>query len=210
MKLLFDLFPVILFFITFKYADRNPELAVDWASRMFGDVPADQASILLATPVVMLASLVQIGWVYARHKRVDKILWVSLALVICFGGLTLIFRNADFIKWKLTVLYWFMAGSMVVASFFKKNTIRLMMQDKLVSSEAPLELPEAVWFRLNLAWIGFLISMGFLNLYVAYHYSSDTWVNFKLFGGMGLMLLFVAAQGLYLSRYLKDDETQQN
>jgi intracellular septation protein len=210
MKLLFDLFPVILFFITFKYADRNPELAVDWANRMFGEVSADQASILLATPVVMLASLLQIGWVYARYKRVDKILWVSLALVICFGSLTLIFRNADFIKWKLTVLYWVMAGSMVVAALFKKNTIRLMMQDKLVSSETPLELPEAVWFRLNLAWIGFLVSMGFLNLYVAYHYSSNAWVNFKLFGGMGLMLLFIIAQGLYLSPYLKDDETEQN
>jgi intracellular septation protein len=203
MKLFFDLFPVILFFAAFKFADKNPELAVDWASRMFGDVPADQASILLATPVVMLATLAQVGWVYLRHRRVDKMLWVSLVLVSCFGGLTLVFHNAAFIKWKLTVFYWSVAGSMLTASFFGKNAIRLMMRNEL-------ELPEHVWPRLNLAWIAFLTGMGFLNLYVAYHYSSNAWVNFKMFGGMGLILLFVIAQGLYLSRYLKETARHKN
>ncbi|MCE1172089.1 septation protein A [Azovibrio restrictus] len=198
MKLLYDLFPVILFFASFKYAEKNPEQAADWASQLLGATPASQAPILLATLVVMLATLAQIGWTYLRHGRVEKMLWISLALVTGLGSLTLIFHNEDFIKWKPTVLYWVMAGGMLTATFLKKNAIRLMLQDKL-------ELPEPAWLRLNLAWIAFLTGMGLLNLYVAFNYSTDTWVNFKLFGGMGLLLLFMLAQGVYLSRYIKEE-----
>lgn len=200
MKLLFDLFPVILFFASFKYAEKNPELAADWIGQITGAVTPAQAPILLATVVVIVATLGQIAWVALRHGKVDKMLWVSLVLVVGFGSMTLIFRDEAFIKWKPSVLYWVMAGGLLLSnSLFGKNGIRAMLGDKI-------ELPEFAWQRLNLAWIAFFTGMGGLNLFVAYTYSTDTWVNFKLFGGMGLMLLFVIAQALYLGRYMKTDE----
>lgn len=200
MKLLFDLFPVILFFVSFKYAGNHQELAAEWISPLIGSITPAQAPILLATVVVILATLAQIGWVYWRHGKVERMLWISLALVVVFGSMTLIFRNDAFIKWKPTVLYWIMAGGMVSAILFKKNAVRLMLQDKL-------ELPENIWVRLNLAWISFFIAMGGLNLFVAYSYPTDIWVNFKLFGGMGLLLLFIVAQGAYLSRHIKEEQS---
>ncbi len=200
MKLLFDLFPVILFFISFKYAEQHQQQAADWLASFMGSVTPVQAPILLATAVVILATLLQIGWVYLRHGKVDRMLWISLGLVTVFGSMTLLFRDDTFIKWKPTVLYWIMSGSMLTATLFQRNAVRLMLKDKI-------ELPEVAWSRLNLAWIIFFLAMGGLNLFVAFHYSTDTWVNFKLFGGMGLLLLFVLAQGAYLSRYVKEEET---
>ena len=202
MKLLFDLFPVILFFIAFKYAEKNPELAADWVGTLIGSttITAQQAPILLATVVVIVATIVQIAWVHFRHGKVDKMLWISLGLVVVFGGMTLIFKNEAFIKWKPTILYWVFAGSMAFAALtMKKNAIRAMLGEQLT-------LPDAVWQRLNLAWIGFFIFMGILNLLVAFNFSTDTWVNFKLFGGMGLMLLFVIGQGMLLSKYVEEDK----
>jgi intracellular septation protein len=199
MKLLFDLFPVILFFVTFHYAGQNPEMSVELAARFLGEVKPEQAPILLATVVVMLATLAQIVYARLRHGKVEKILLLSFALVAAFGSLTLILQNDAFIKWKLTVLYWAIAFSMSVAALRKRNAMRLMLSGQI-------ELPEKVWLRLNLSWIGFLVFMGALNLFVAYRYPTETWVNFKLFGGMGLSLLFVLAQGVYLSRFLKEDD----
>ncbi|MDR1647782.1 MAG: septation protein A [Zoogloeaceae bacterium] len=192
-------FPVILFFITFKLMGYFPALASDWANRWFGATSPDQAPILIATLVVIPATLFQIVWVFWRHGKVEKMLWVSLVLVTTFGALTLIFHDATFIKWKPTVLYWVMAFSMGIALFFKKNAMRLILQNQL-------DLPEAVWFRLNLSWIGFFLVLGVLNLYVAYTFSTETWVDFKLFGVMGFMFLFAIAQGLYLSRFMKEEE----
>ncbi|HEX6735408.1 MAG TPA: septation protein A [Azonexus sp.] len=202
MKLLFDLFPVILFFIAFKYSEKQPELAAEWVGALLGSatVNPQQAPILLATVVVIVATIAQIAWVHFRHGKVDKMLWISLALVVVFGGMTLVFQNEAFIKWKPTILYWVFAGSMAFAALvMKKNAIRSMLGEQMT-------LPEAVWSRLNLAWIGFFLAMGVLNLLVAFNFSTDTWVNFKLFGGMGLMLLFVLAQGMLLSKYLEEDK----
>ncbi|PKO89713.1 MAG: septation protein A [Betaproteobacteria bacterium HGW-Betaproteobacteria-12] len=202
MKLLFDLFPVILFFIAFKYAEKSPELAADWVGSLLGSatVSLTQAPILLATVVVIVATIAQIAWVHFRHGKVDKMLWISLALVVVFGGMTLFFQNEAFIKWKPTILYWVFAGSMGFAALvMKKNAIKTMLGEQLT-------LPEAVWSRLNLAWIVFFLAMGVLNLFVAFNFSTDTWVNFKLFGGMGLMLLFVLGQGMMLSKYVEEDK----
>ncbi|KAB2917435.1 MAG: septation protein A [Dechloromonas sp.] len=202
MKLLFDLFPVILFFIAFKYSEKHPDLAVDWLAALPGmaSVSLTQAPILLATVVVIVATVAQIAWVHFRHGKVDKMLWISLALVVVFGGMTLAFQNEAFIKWKPTILYWVFAGSMGFAALImKKNAIKTMLGEQLT-------LPEAVWSRLNFAWIGFFLVMGVLNLLVAFNFSTDTWVNFKLFGGMGLMLLFVLAQGMMLSKYVEEDK----
>lgn len=202
MKLLFDLFPVILFFAAFKYSEKNPEFALDWVGTLLGNAAVDirQAPILLATIVVILATVAQILWVHFRHGKVDKMLWVSLGLVVLFGGMTLIFQNEAFIKWKPTILYWVFAGSMAFASLFmNKNAIKTMLGEQL-------KLPEAIWQRLNLTWMAFFVVMGVLNLVVAFNFPTDTWVNFKLFGGMGLMFVFILVQGMLLSKYVEEQK----
>ena len=202
MKLLFDLFPVILFFATFKYYGSDPEGAAALVGSLLGSSVLDvkQAPILLATVVVIVATMAQIAWVHFRHGKVDKMLWVSLALVTVFGGLTLIFQDETFIKWKPTMLYWVFAASMIFAALvLKKNPIKAMLGEQLT-------LPDPVWNKVNLSWTAFFAFMGALNLIVAFNFSTDTWVNFKLFGGMGLMLLFVLGQGLMLSKYIEDKE----
>ena len=202
MKLLFDLFPVILFFIAFKYAETTPDVAASWVTGLLGVPVADPklAPILLATIVVIAATVVQIAWVWLRHGKVSKILWVSLVLVVVFGSLTLIFQNEAFIKWKLTILDWVFAVSMIFSTLvLKKNAIRAMIGEQL-------NLPDAIWSRLNYAWIAFFTMMGALNLVIAYNFSTDIWVNFKVFGSMGLMLLFMIAQGALLWKYLEEDK----
>jgi intracellular septation protein len=177
MKFLFDLLPVVLFFVAFKLAD-----------------------IYVATAVAIGTTFVQVGWLKLRGKRVDAMLWASFGIIAVFGGATLLLQNEIFIKWKPTVLYWLLgallAGAAVV---FRRNLIRMMLSEQV-------QLPDAVWNRLNWSWVGFFAFMGALNLYVAYNYSTDLWVNFKLFGGMGLMLLFVVVQALFLARHVEDKQ----
>ena len=202
MKLLFDLFPVILFFVAFKYSEKNPELAASWVASLMGSAAVDPkiAPILLATVVVILATIAQIIWVAFRHGKVDKMLWVSLVLVVVFGGMTLVFQDESFIKWKPTILYWVFAGSMGFAALvMKKNAIKAMLGEQL-------SLPEPVWTKVNLSWIAFFVVMGFLNIIIAFNFPTDVWVNFKLFGGMGLMLVFVLGQGFMLSKYVEEKE----
>lgn len=176
MKFLFDLLPVILFFIAFKLFD-----------------------IYIATGVVIAATALQIGWVWHRHGKVDTMLWVSLALVVVFGGATLLLHDETFIKWKPTILYWLFAVSLLGSTLlFKRNLIRGML-------ESQMRLPEALWRRLNLAWASFFTLLGGANLYVAFNFSTATWVNFKLFGGIGLMFLFIIIQSLVLAKYLPED-----
>jgi intracellular septation protein len=204
MKLLFDFLPIILFFGAFKYADRNKDWAAAFASQHFGFlvsgglVGADEAPVLLATVVVIVATLAQVLWLKLRGRKVDTMLWVSLGLVVVLGGLTIWFHSETFIKWKPTLLYWTMGGAFAIAPLFGKNLLRVLLGEQL-------QLPDPVWARLNWAWIAFFALMGALNLWVAYNFSTDTWVNFKLFGGIGLMLAFTIGQGLWLSRYLPDE-----
>jgi intracellular septation protein len=154
----------------------------------------------VATVVVIAATVAQIAWVWFRHGKVDKMLWVSLVLVGVFGSMTLIFQDETFIKWKPTILYWVFAGSMSFAALvLKKNPIKAMLGEQLT-------LPEPVWSKVNLSWVGFFVLMGFLNLVIAFNFPTDIWVNFKLFGGMGLMLIFVLGQGMLLSKYVEEDK----
>jgi len=199
MKFLFDLLPVILFFTAFKFSEKNPEGAAAFFTDTLGLALSDpkQAPILIATVVVILATVAQIAWVWHRHGKVDKMLWFSLALVVFFGGMTLIFQDENFIKWKPTILYWGFAVSMSTAALAGKNAIQSMLASQM-------ELPAVAWQRLNWAWIAFFTFMGGANLFVAFNYSTDTWVNFKLFGGFGLMLVFILAQGLLLSKYIEE------
>jgi len=209
MKLLFDFLPILLFFGAFKYAEGQKDWAAQFATDHLGFVVSggivgpNEAPVLLATVVVIVATLAQIGWLVARGRKVDMMLWVSLGLVVVLGGATIWFHSETFIKWKPSVLYWVMGlGFWISRAVFRKNLLQTLMGEQL-------QLPPAVWQRLNVAWIGFFALMGLANLYVAYSFSTAAWVNFKLFGGIGLMLLFTLAQGLYLSRYLQaDDEAQ--
>ncbi len=202
MKLLFDFLPILLFFGTFKYAEAHKDWAAALSNQHFsflvagGQIGPAEAPVMLATLVVVAASLLQVAWLKARGKRVDMMLWVSLALVVVLGSLTVWLRSETFIKWKPTGLYWAMGLSFLLSQFvLRKNLLKLMLGQQL-------QLPAAVWGRLSLAWVAFFALMGLVNLWVAFNFSTDTWVNFKLFGGLGLMLLFTLAQGLYISRHL--------
>lgn len=201
MKFLFDLFPVILFFASYQLAGAQPESASAFANAWLGGgIAPAQAPILIATCVAIVATFAQIGWLLLRGRKVDTMLWMSLVLIVVFGGATIFFHDATFIKWKPTILYWLFAGSLLVSAFvFNKNLIRSFM-------EAQIKLPDNVWSRLNIAWIGFFAIMGFLNLYVAFEYPEATWVKFKLFGGMGLMFAFVIAQSMFLGKYVEEDK----
>lgn len=200
MKFLFDLLPVILFFVAYKIAGGQTDAALQLTRQFLGDsVSESQAPILIATAVAIVATFGQIAWVWLRHRKVDTMLWASLVIVTVFGGATLLFHDPIFIKWKPTVLYWLFAATLTISALvFKRNLIRRML-------EAQIALPDPVWERLNLSWIGFFALMGVLNLLVAYRYSEEAWVNFKLFGGTGLMLLFVLGQGLFLSKHLQEE-----
>jgi intracellular septation protein len=204
MKMLFDLFPVILFFAAFKVAEGRKEATAELLNGLFGSIglagafAPEQSPILLATVVVILATCAQIAWVWLRHGKVDTMLWVSLGLVVVLGGLTLVLRDDTFIKWKPTILYWVFAVTLLVsATLFGKNLVRSMLA-------AQIDVPDAIWARLNLVWAAFFAFMGAANLYIAKSFPTDVWVNFKLFGGMGLMLVFMLAQGFWLSRYMPE------
>ena len=206
MKLLFDFLPILLFFGAFKYAEGHKDWAAAFATEHLGFMVAGgavgtgEAPVLLATVVVVVATLAQVVWLKARGKKVDMMLWVSLALVTVLGGLTVWLHSETFIKWKPTGLYWAMGLSFLVSQFLLgRNLLKLMLGEQL-------QLPEPVWARLSLAWVAFFAAMGVLNLWVAFNFSTDTWVNFKLFGGIGLMLLFTLGQGLYISKHLPEED----
>jgi intracellular septation protein len=176
MKFLFDLFPIILFFVAFKV----------WG-------------IFTATAVAIAATLVQVAWVAFRHRKVDPMLWVSLAVIVVFGGATLVLHNQKFIQWKPTALYWLFAIGLAAARYvFRKNLIQTMMGKQLT-------LPSPVWDKLNLAWALFFVALGFANLYVVGNFTESQWVNFKLFGTTGAMFVFIVAQSLWLAKYMKEE-----
>jgi intracellular septation protein len=176
MKLLLDFFPIILFFGAFQL----------WG-------------IYIATGVAIVATIAQIAFLRWHHGKVEPIQWLSLGVIVLFGGATILAHDETFIKWKPTVLYWMMGGALLVGQLvFRKNLLKSLMGGQL-------ELPEAAWRVMNWSWTAFFAFMGVLNLWVAYNFDTAAWVKFKLFGGLGLMALFVVAQALYLGRHVKPD-----
>ena len=180
MKLLLDFFPILLFFGAFKLWD-----------------------IFVATTVAIVATLLQLGWMRYSTGRTEPMQWLSLGVIVVFGGATLVAQDETFIKWKPTVLYWAMGGALLVGQvFFRRNWLQSLMKSQMA-------LPDHAWRVMLWSWCGFFALMGVLNLWVAYHFDTDTWVNFKLFGGIGLMLVFVLAQAMYLGRYMDNGENAQ-
>lgn len=175
MKLLFDFLPIILFFAAYK-----------------------TAGIYIATGVAIVATVLQIGWLRWRTGKTEPMQWLSLGVIVLLGGATLLAHSETFIKWKPTVLYWLMGGALGVGQLMGRNFLRTLLG-------AQMSLPDEAWRVMNWSWTGFFALMGALNLWVAFNFSTDAWVNFKLFGGLGLMLVFVLAQGLYLARFMKDE-----
>ena len=171
MQFLFDLLPVIAFFIAYKLA-----------------------GIYVATGVLIVGVLAQTAVSWIRHRKVSGMLLTSAVLVLVFGGLTLLIHDATFIKWKPSIVNWLFAAAFIVSHFMRGPTIIQRMLGENVT------LDDGSWRRLNLAWVCFFLVAGALNLYVAFRYDESTWVNFKLFGLMGLTIAFALAQGVWLAR----------
>lgn len=176
MKLLGDLLPIIAFFVVFK--------AVGGTSGIYA---ATASAIAIATLMVAYA--------WFRHRRVERQQLIMLAILVVLGGLTLALNDERYIKWKPTVVSWVMAGAFLLSQWVgKKNLVERMFGGNI-------QAPAPVWTRLNLGWSAFFVSLGALNLYFAFHWSTEVWVNFKVFGTLGLSLLFAVLQALYLMRY---------
>lgn len=172
MKLLFDFFPILLFFIFYKF---------------YG--------IYYATAIAMISSVVQVVFYRIKYQHYERLHLISLGLILVLGGATLFFHNPWFIKWKPTGIYWLSSLVFLVSTYFgKKPIIQKIMENNI-------NLPKKIWKRLNIAWAIYFLLMGTLNLYIAYSYSTDFWVNFKLFGGVGFMLFFVLLQAIYLTKH---------
>lgn len=176
MKLLFDFFPIIIFFVVFKV----------WG-------------IYYATAAAMVSSIFQVSFFWIRHRKVEITQIITLVLIVVLGLATLLSHNAMFIKWKPTALYGVLALVFLGSQFIcDKPLIQRMMDNKIT-------LPARTWARLNLSWVGFFCIMGLLNIYIAYHYPTNTWVNFKLFGILGSTIIFGILQSLYIAKYLRED-----
>ena len=176
MKLLLDFLPIVLFFVAYKLAD-----------------------IYVATGVLIVVTLAQVGWSWLRQHRVEKLPLITAGLVLVLGGATLVLHDPIFVKWKPTVVNWLFAVAFLASRFIGRKTLLERMMG------GQLELPAPVWVKLTFAWAIFFLAMGVANLYVAFTFDENTWVNFKLFGMLGLTLVFVLAQAAYMSRHLKID-----
>lgn len=212
MKILFDLFPVILFFVVFKLAGGNADSAQAFAHWIGYAADPQHLPVLLATAAAMLATSAQVVWVKFKHGKVDTMLWVSFFLIVILGSATLLLHDETFIKFKPTALYWVFAGALLVSRLlFKRNLIRNLLQELMRNAmEGKLAVPDAAWDRYNLAWSGFFLALGGINLYVATHYPTDTWVKFKVFGASSMLFVCMLLQVMALARYMQPDDKEKN
>ncbi len=186
MKTLFDFFPTFIFFIIYKF---------------WGIFPAIYGLII--------ASLIQIVFLYFKTKRIEPLHLILFLMILIFGGLTLYFHEVKFLMWKVSLVNWLIGLAMLSSHFLKKNILEYffdfaLKQNKInKNTENITPIPKIVLSKLNLAWGLFFILLGCLNLYIAFHYPVNIWVNFKVFGIIGLTLLFTLLQSIYLFKYLK-------
>ncbi|MGD9950897.1 MAG: septation protein A [Desulfobulbus sp.] len=179
MKFFIDFFPVLLFFLAYKLFD-----------------------IYVATAVAIVATIVQIAITWWKTKKLATMQLVTLAVIVIFGGLTLYLRDEQFIKWKPTVINWLFAAAFLLSHFIGQRTAIERMLGSTIA------LPQQIWRRLNGGWTLFFLVSGAANLYVMTYFDSNTWVNFKLFGMLGLTLVFVILQSIYLARYVQEVEKE--
>jgi intracellular septation protein len=201
MKILFDVLPLIFFFAMYKIAGRMPDQGAAFATHWLGAlvqggvVGSTEAPALLATVVVLVATLVQVTWMKATGRKIDAMLWIGLALIVVFGGLTVWLHNQMFIMWKPSITYWLLGlvfwGSQV---FFHKNLPRATLRG------LDIELSDTVAQRLNFAYVAIFALMGLLNLWVVY-FMRDYWVVFHTFVITGLLLAFGVIQGFYVNKH---------
>jgi intracellular septation protein len=186
MKLFFDFLPIVLFFIAYKFGGG----IYIWDGQEY-----DIKGIYVATAVMIVATIVQTSYSWLRHRKLEKSHLITLVLVLVLGGATLWLQNPDFIKWKPTAVNWLFALAFLGAHVFTdRSLLERMMAEHI-------QLPSAIWFRLNIAWVLFFILSGVANLYVAFNFDEATWVNFKLFGLLGITIIFIIAQSIYLAKH---------
>lgn len=180
MKQLLDFIPLIIFFTVYKLHD-----------------------IYAATGALMVTTLLQMFVLWFMYKKLERSHWITLVLVLGFGAMTLFFHNEVFIKWKVTVLYAAFGSALWISQFlFKKPLLK-----KMLGKEMPL--PEAVWNRINFSWGLFFWLVGALNVYIAFYLPTEIWVDFKVFGVLGLMLVSTLLTGIYIYRYLPTNNQQE-
>lgn len=208
MKILLDFFPILLFFIVYKFYGDIPAVVISSTNALlpFMDLSLGESkdAIYLATLVAIVATLLQVAFTAVVNKKVEKMHLVTLVLLIVFGGATLFLKDPLFIKWKPTVINW-LFGLVFFGSQFigDKPLVQRMMGQAITLSSA------AIWHKLNLAWVGFFVFSGLSNIYVAFNYSEETWVNFKLFGLLGVTIVFIIGQGVFLSKYIVTEEEER-
>jgi len=189
MKLFFDFLPIALFFIAYKFGGG----IYHWDGQEY-----DIKGIYVATAVMIVASILQVTITWLMTRKLEKSHLITLVLVLVLGGATLWLQNPNFIKWKPTAVNWLFALAFIVAQVFSnKSLLERMMGEHI-------HLPDAIWFKLNIAWVLFFIGSGFANLYVAFNFDEATWVNFKLFGLLGLTIVFIIGQSIYLAKHAKE------
>lgn len=203
MKFLFDLFPVIFFFIAYNRAEKYPEGSKELANQFLshftsGDgISLQMAPILLATALAIVASMLQIAYLLLRKKKIDVMLWVAFSIVTVFGGLTIYFQNDTFIKVKVTLIFWCFAFGFLFGQYYlKKNLLKAAMGKEI-------QMPEEAWATLSLIWTGYFLLMGALNLYVAFNYTQSEWVSYKLYSQFALPV-FVIAQAFFLAKHIEE------
>ena len=203
MKFLFDVFPVILFFVSYKLGEKHAEVAQQLANNYLSSfisgtsLSLEQSPILLATAITIIASIAQISYLLIRRIKVDAMLWISFIIITVFGSATIYFHSDTFIKWKPTVLYWCYAGAFLIGQFFfKTNLLKSAMGSQIT-------MPEPVWAKLSLVWVAYFVFMGLLNIYVAFNFPTTTWVSFKLYS-LAALPIFIILQSVFIAKYIEE------
>ncbi|MBB1519177.1 septation protein A [Aquipseudomonas guryensis] len=194
MKQFIDFIPLILFFIVYKLDPRT----IDLAGQSF-----ELGGIFSATAVLIASSVLVYGTLLVVQRKLEKGQWLTLVACLLFGGMTLAFHSETFLKWKAPVVNWLFAAGFAASHFIGNKVLIQRMMGHAVS------LPQPIWIRLNIAWIAFFIFSGCANLFVAFTFH-DIWVDFKVFGSLGMTVLFLVAQGVYLARHMHDEAPQQS
>ncbi|MFH0256869.1 septation protein A [Vibrio rumoiensis] len=180
MKQLIDFIPLVIFFFLYKSYD-----------------------IYVATGALIVATAIQVAVTYFLYKKVEKMQLITFAIVAVFGGMTLFFHDDNFIKWKVTIIYALFAVGLLVSDFLGKPVIKGMLSKEIT-------VPNSVWKRVNLAWVGFFAVCAALNIYVAYELPLDVWVNFKVFGLLIATFAFTILTGIYVYKHMPKENNEEN